>query len=309
VLVIDGIERLEAGSGAGIGAMAHPTPAGPGALAWLPSSLPPNVRLAAAVGAAPATATAAALLGSDQPQAPGELGISERDGCLLMRLCGPMGGVGEEVGADDARRRAADPLRMCAVHGWGGGCRCGLLHQAMALRIGRRVAQRGAKSGADSDAPSPRDVVGPSSTLEMLLHELGALNRCHPRVCLRSQHRGRLRLLLYFLSTFFHTNFVSLSCSTQADALGVARPASVEAELGECGVLPDELDQVLRLLACVNGGIEESRLAYSLKFDLLKLCWVLDALEPIIIRAAGMLLVTEEVRVAIDTRSLIDFFY
>ncbi len=89
-----------------------------------------------------------------------------------------------------------------------------------------------------------------------------------------------------------------------ADTYLWSRSGAVEAELGECGLLPDELDVVLHLLACVNGGIEESRLAYSVGFDLLKVCWVLDALEPIVIRAAGMLILMEEVRAAIGTRSI-----
>ncbi len=165
--------------------MAHPTPAGPGALAWLPSSLPSNVRLAVAVSIAPA-GTAAALVGAVPQERGAELGILEREGCLLMPLGGPLGGIREEVEAED-RRTAADPLKVCVVHSGGGGCRCGLLHQTIALRIARGRAQRCAKFGADT--PSPRKFVSSSCTLEMLLGEIGICERyINSLLCLQQEN-------------------------------------------------------------------------------------------------------------------------
>jgi hypothetical protein len=125
------------------------------------------------------------------------------------------------------------------------------------------------------------------------------VNQITVRICLLTYDQNlslRPELGRHGLYWLLHLHTILLTrCTT--------RPGNLETELSNCGVLPDELDAILRLLACVNGGIEEVRLAYSVDFDLLKVCWVLDALEPLIVRAAGMLLVTKEVRAAIETRS------
>ena len=77
----------------------------------------------------------------------------------------------------------------------------------------------------------------------------------------------------------------------------------MEAELGECGVGPDEVEEVLGVLGQASCGIEEARLSASLRrADELALSWVLDALEPALIRAGGTLLVPAPVLAAIAAR-------
>ena len=105
--MVDGAHALDSAAAAGIAggdspaaaaaadaaAVTHPAPAGPGALSWLPGSLPPNVRVIVGVGGGRAGATAAALLGADTADAGAAAGAEERPGCLRLRLRGP--------GADD----------------------------------------------------------------------------------------------------------------------------------------------------------------------------------------------------------------